>query len=51
MFRSVTRAVRALYIAQGNTGSGSMRRFTRLTKAFSRKVENHAAVASLHAMY
>jgi hypothetical protein len=29
----------------------SMRGFTRLAKAFSRKAEKHAAVASLHAMY
>ena len=28
-----------------------MRRFTRLTNAFSKKVENHAAAVSLHAMY
>jgi hypothetical protein len=28
-----------------------MRRFTRLTNAFSEKVENHAAAVSLHAMY
>jgi IS1 family transposase len=28
-----------------------MRRFTRLTKAFSKKVENHAAAVALHAMY
>jgi hypothetical protein len=28
-----------------------MRRFTRLTNAFSKKVENHAAAVSLHVMY
>jgi hypothetical protein len=28
-----------------------MRRFTRLTNAFSKKVENHAAAVSLHSMY
>jgi len=29
----------------------SMRRFTRLTKAFSKKLENHAAMVSLYFMY
>jgi hypothetical protein len=29
----------------------SMRRFTRLTNAFSKKVENHAAAVSLHFMF
>lgn len=29
----------------------SMRRFTRLTNAFSKKIENHAAAISLHFMY
>ena len=29
----------------------SMRRFSRLTNAFSRKVENHAAMVSLFVMY
>jgi len=29
----------------------SMRRFTRLTNAFSRKLENHAAMVSLYFMY
>ena len=28
-----------------------MRRFTRLTNGFSKKVENHAAMVSLHYMY
>jgi hypothetical protein len=28
-----------------------MRRFTRLTNAFSKKVENHAHAVSLHFMY
>jgi len=28
-----------------------MRRFTRLTKAFSKKLENHAAMVSLYFMY
>jgi IS1 family transposase len=29
----------------------SMRRFTRLTNAFSKKIENHAAVVALHYLY
>ena len=29
----------------------SMRRFTRLTNAFSKKLENHAAMVALHFMY
>jgi hypothetical protein len=29
----------------------SMRRFTRLTNAFSKKLENHAAMAALYFMY
>ena len=28
-----------------------MRRFTRLTKAFSKKLENHAAMVALYFMY
>jgi len=28
-----------------------MRRFTRLTNAFSKKLENHAAMVSLYFMY
>ena len=29
----------------------SMRRFTRLTNAFSKKIENHAAAVTLYFMY
>lgn len=29
----------------------SMRRFTRLTNAYSKKVENHVAAVALHYMY
>jgi len=29
----------------------NIRRFTRLTNAFSKKVENHAAAVALHYMY
>ena len=29
----------------------SMRRFTRITNAFSKKIENHCAAISLHFMY
>jgi hypothetical protein len=32
-------------------GVVSMRRFTRLTNAFSKKVENHAAAVALYFMY
>jgi hypothetical protein len=28
-----------------------MRRFTRLTNAFSKKIENHACAVALHSMY
>ena len=28
-----------------------MRRFTRLTNGFSKKIENHAAMAAIHAVY
>jgi hypothetical protein len=30
---------------------GSMRRFTRLTNAFSKKLDNHAAAIALHFMH
>ena len=40
------------YIERSNlTMRMGMRRFTRLTNAFSKKVENHAAAVSLHMMY
>ena len=40
------------YIERNNlTMRMSMRRFTRLTNAFSKKVENHAASVSLHFLY
>jgi hypothetical protein len=29
----------------------SMRRFTRLTNAFSKKIENHVAMVALHVIY
>ena len=39
----------------GNNGGGtmrmSMRRFTRLTNAFSKKVDNHEAAVALHFMH
>jgi IS1 family transposase len=40
------------YVERNNlTMRMSMRRFTRLTNAFSKKVENHAAMVSLHFMF
>ena len=36
---------------QNLTMQMSMRRFTRLTNAFSKKLENHVAMISLHFMY
>jgi len=40
------------YIERANlTMRMGMRRFTRLTNGFSRKIENHAAAVSLHMMY
>jgi len=40
------------YIERANlTMRMGMRRFTRLTNAFSKKIENHAAAAALHLMH
>lgn len=40
------------YVERANlTMRMSMRRFTRLTNAFSKKLENHAAAVALHFMY
>jgi hypothetical protein len=40
------------YIERQNlTMRMDMRRFTRLTNAFSRKIENHAAAMALHFMF
>ena len=40
------------YVERSNlTMRMGMRRFTRLTNAFSKKIENHAYAVSLHMMY
>ena len=36
---------------QNSTMRMSMRRFTRLTNAFSKKLENHIATVAIHTMY
>ncbi len=44
--------IRASYVERQNlTMRMGMRRFTRLTNGFSKKLENHAAAVSLHFMY
>jgi hypothetical protein len=43
--------IRDLDERQNLTMRMSMRRFTRLTNGFSKKVENHAAMVSLYFMY
>jgi hypothetical protein len=50
--RSIWPKVGTSHIERQNlTMRMGMRRFTRLTNAFSRKVENLAAAVSLHVMY
>ena len=39
---------RQVLVAKENPGGCHMRRFTRLTNAFSKKIENHAYAVSLH---
>ena len=44
--------VRTLYVERQNlTMRMSMRRFTRLTNGFSKKIENHGHAVALHFMY
>ena len=46
------RHINTSYVERQNlTMRMSMRRFTRLTNAFSKKVENHAAAVTLYFMY
>ena len=47
-----TRTISTSYVERQNlTMRMGMRRFTRLTNAFSKKVENHAHAVSLHFMH
>jgi IS1 transposase len=47
-----SRKISTSYVERQNlTMRMGMRRFTRLTNAFSKKVENHAAMVALHYMY
>jgi hypothetical protein len=50
--RSDPEHVSTSYIERANlTMRMGMRRFTRLTSAFSKKIENHAAAVALHMMH
>src|ERR1043166_546772 len=50
--QSGPRQISTSYAERHNLTMGMhMRRFTRLTNAFSKKVENHAYAVALHAMY
>jgi len=52
MGRPDSKHISTSYVERQNlTMRMSMRRFTRLTNAFSKKLENHAAAVSLHFMY
>jgi hypothetical protein len=44
--------VNTSYVERHNlTMRMSMRRFTRLTNAFGKKIQNHAAMVAIHAVY
>jgi hypothetical protein len=52
MGKPIEQLVSTSYVERANlTMRMHMRRFTRLTNAFSKKVENHAAAIALYFMY